>query len=237
MARNHSGTEALSMPSRLEYRQSWEDLARRKQVQAAEIFLALSSRNVYSVEYRQDFDFEPAAKQSDNLKRSQTFTVLKEQNINLLSSEDASKNCHRVSIVNLVQYCETKLKTAQQESTQCQFLLAEAQSKVTVLEKDLKEKDDELAKLREAVKCPIGRLTYKEYQECSPEHMQSKRVAVKKWFSKICREGLPSSPNTIQPDIHPNIRPAGYSRTEYSAGQMIIIIVKHFLLTQLKLRC
>ena len=22
-------------------------------------------------------------------------------------------------------------------------------------------------------------------------------------------------PNTIQPDIHPNIRPAGYSRTEY----------------------
>ena len=45
-------------------------------------------------------------------------------------------------------------------------------------------------------------------------------------------------PNTIQPDIHSNIRPVGYSRTEYSARQtIIIIIVKHFLLTQLELRC
>ena len=137
-------------------------------------------------------NYSPTAKQCDNLKRSQTFTVSKEQKINL-SAEDASKNYLRVSIVDLVQYYETKLKTAQQESTQCKFLLAEARSKMTVLEKDLKEKNDELATLREAVKCPIGKLTYKEYNECSPEYMQYKRGAVKKWFSTICREGLPSS--------------------------------------------
>ena len=57
-----------------------------------------------------------------------------------------------------------------------------------VLEKDLKEKDDELVRLRKAVKCPVRKTTYKEYNGCSPEYMQSKRGDVKKWFSIICRE-------------------------------------------------
>ena len=68
-------------------------------------------------------NYSLAAKQSDNRKRSQTFTVLKEQNVNLLRAEDASKNCQVVSIADLVQYYETKLKTAQQVPSASSCLL------------------------------------------------------------------------------------------------------------------
>ena len=44
--------------------------------------------------------------------------------------------------------------------------------------------------------------------------------------------GALSPSNTIQPDIHPNIRLAGYSRAEYSARQIIIIIIIIIIIVQ-----
>ena len=43
---------------------------------------------------------------------------------------------------------------------------------------------------------------------------------------KISRKARPSfsSPNTIQQDIHPDIRPAGNSPAEYSAGTYFLFI-------------